>query len=225
MDKKKVIRRTVSLSADLHTRDGEGDDRGRYVEGYAILFDTPSNKLRTSRGEQVCEVIDRSAVTKELLDRSDIVLTMFHDENVILGRSINGEGTLSYEVDEKGVYFRCQVPNTSEGDKAYELTRRGDLRNMSFCFSTYYRDPEYVERGSEMLDGEATIVCRVKQVRGIYDFSLVTHPAYMGTSVEVRDLEQALIDDEEPEVEEAKEDNTGQLREMRAASSRKILDF
>ena len=47
----------------------------------------------------------------------------------------------------------------------------------------------------------------------------------MGTSVEVRDLEQALIDDEEPEVEETKEDNTGQLREMRAASSRKILDF
>jgi len=224
MNKNQVIRRTVSLSADLHTRDGEGDDAGRYIEGYAILFDTPSTPLVTRQGDVIREKISRSAVTKEVLDSSDIVLTMFHDFGTILGRSVNGEGTLKYEVDEKGVYFRCLVPNTADGDKAYELAKRGDIRNMSFAFSTYYRDSEYVERSTVMEGDVPCTLCTVKRVRGIHDFSLVAHPAYTETSVEARDLEQALIDDEEPEVEQ-KVDNTEQLREMRAASAKKISDF
>lgn len=224
MDKTQVIRRAVSLSADLHTRDVEGEDGGRYIEGYAILFDTPSTPLRTRSGDIVREQISRSAVTKEVLDNSDIVLTMFHDFDAILGRSINGEGTLQYEVDERGVYFRCRMPNTADGDKAYELAKRGDIRNMSFAFSTYYRDSEYVER-STVMDGDTpTILCTVKQVRGIHDFSLVTHPAYEETSVEARDLEQALVDDE-PEEVETREDNSEQLREMRASASKKIYDL
>lgn len=228
MKENQMIRRALNLSADLHIREaGEQDER--MIEGYAILFDSPSQVLLSDDGREVREVIDRGAVTRDLLDGSDIVLNMFHDNSLILGRSCKGQGTLSYEVDDRGVLMRCALPRTADGDKTYELIRRGDITGMSFCFSTYYHDGAYVERSAEDVDGKTHITCRVKRMTGIYDFSVVVHPAYADTSVEARELGFVLREEpdaepaEEPEVEEEKTDNSGQVREMRMKASEKIF--
>ncbi|MBO5246147.1 MAG: hypothetical protein J6B28_02680, partial [Eubacterium sp.] len=41
--------------------------------------------------------------------------------HLILARSKNGKGTLTYSVDDKGVYFEFEAPKTVDGDKALEL--------------------------------------------------------------------------------------------------------
>ena len=114
--------------AELRVREaGEGEAPSRTITGYAILFNTQSAPLWSDDEEEAREVIAPEAVTRELLDGCDIKMTMFHDRQLILARSKNGTGTLTYNVDERGVAFSFDAPNTADGDKALELVRRGDI--------------------------------------------------------------------------------------------------
>ena len=195
MDKKnKIIQRTIVTVSELCVREAaEGEAKSRIIDGYAILFNTPSAPFFQDEKREVREVIAPEAITREFLDKCDIKLTMFHDRQLILGRSNNGSGTLSYEVDEKGVKFTCEAPNTVDGDKALELVRRGDIAGCSFAFSTYYYDEEWVEhkieRDSTGFIHETYIV---RAVTGIYDFTLAADPAYPDTTVEAREFVESL---------------------------------
>ena len=166
------------------------------------------------RGE-AREVISRGAVTRELLDGCDIKMTMFHDRQLILARSNHGRGTLSYDVDGRGVSFSFDAPNTVDGDKAVELVRRGDISGCSFAFTTDYADDEDVER-SVVRDGSARKeTYTVKHIDGIYDFTLTPDPAYPSTFVENRELRELL--------ERRDDEARRQIGEMRAAASSKIF--
>lgn len=174
-------------SAGLHIREGESSE-GRTIEGYAILFDTPSAPFYEDEDEVVREVIDPSAITKELLDSSDIKFTLFHNRQLLLARSKRGSGTLSYSIDEKGVAFSFDAPKTADGDKALELVRNGVIDGCSFAFTTRYWDTGHVVRTKEIKEGKTHITCRVKTITGIYDMTLTPDPAYPDTSVEAREL-------------------------------------
>ena len=108
----------VHTPAELRIREaGEGEAPSRTITGYAILFNTQSAPLWSDDEEEAREVIAPEAVTRELLDGCDIKMTMFHDRQLILARSKNGTGTLTYSVDERGVAFSFDAPNTADGDK------------------------------------------------------------------------------------------------------------
>ncbi len=162
------------------------------------------------------EIIDSGAITRDVLDASDIKFTMFHDRQLILARSNKGTGTLSYSIDERGVRFEFDAPHTTDGDKALELVRRGDLSGCSFAFSTFYWDSDFVERTSEIKDGVNHITYRVKAVTGLYDFTLAADPAYPATSVEARELAQMLRPQQSP-------DTRSELQRMRAAAAAPLL--
>lgn len=171
-------------------KDADGGD-GRTIEGYAILFDTPSLPLWDDDTETAREIIDPAAVTKALLDTQDIKMTLFHNRELILARSNKGAGTLAYAVDEKGVRFAFDAPRTADGDKAVELVRRGDLAGCSFAFSTRYGDPEWVSRTTvPTADNRLETVFRVKKVEAVYDFTLAADPAYPETEAAVRELRE-----------------------------------
>ena len=109
-NKDTVISRMLHTVTDLRVREtAVGEVESRTITGYAILFDTPSAPLYSYDDEEAYEVIARGAVTKELLDGCDIKMTMFHNRQLILARSKNGKGTLSYGVDDKGVYFEFEL--------------------------------------------------------------------------------------------------------------------
>ncbi len=202
-----VVRREIfTPAASLKLRDGSGDAPSRVIEGYAIRFNEPSEVLGVSKdGTPWRETIAPEAVTRELLDSSDILMTLFHDPEQILARSRKGAGTLSYEVDREGVRFSFEAPRTAEGDKAVELVSRGELDGCSFAFSTRYGDPSCVSREkTDGPDGKKAGMCTVRKITGIYDFTITPCPAYPSTSVGNRDL-SAIIDDiapEEPEEEQ-----------------------
>ena len=219
-NKEQTITRMLHTVSQLRVREAkEGEKESRTITGYAILFNTPSAPLYDYDDEKAIEVIAPEAITKELLDGCDIKFTMFHDRQLILARSKNGSGTLTYTVDEKGVAFEFDAPNTVDGDKALELVRRGDISGCSFMFSTHYYDSAYVERDVKRMDGKTVITYTVKVVTGVYDFTLAADPAYPETSceAEARELIKELREPEKPKGEENKVRE--QVREMRRAAS------
>lgn len=227
-NKNELVRREVVVTcADLHVREAEGGAPSRTIVGYAILFNTPSAPLWSDEDEEAREIIAPEAITKELLDGCDIKFTMFHDRQLILARSKNGAGTLSYTVDEKGVAFEFEAPNTVDGDKALELVKRGDLAGCSFMFSTHYWDEAFVSRSVEVRDGRAYITYTVKAVTGVYDMTLAADPAYPETSVEAREFAHDLREAAKPETPQApavdKKKVNAQLREMRSAANTKVF--
>lgn len=222
-NKDAVINRILHTVTDLRVREApEGEAASRTITGYAILFGVPSAPLYDWEDEEAREVIAPEAVTKELLDGCDIKMTMFHDRQLILARSKNGAGTLKYGVDDKGVYFEFEAPNTVDGDKALELVRRGDISGCSFAFSTHYYDSAYVQRTVQRVDGKTIITYTVNVITGIYDFTLAADPAYPDTNceAEVRELIRELREQEQPDDKEEREKKVReQVREMRRAAT------
>ena len=225
-NKNQIIRRQMFTVASLQVREAaEGEAPSRIIEGYAILFNVPSAPLWADEDSEAREVIAAGAVTKELLDGCDIKMTMFHNRQLLLARSNKGTGTLTYEVDDKGVKFSFEAPNTVDGDKALELVRRGDIGGCSFAFTTRYYDDACVERSAKVVNGTTMITYTVKAVTGIYDFTITDNPAYPDTSVEAREFVAGLKAPETPEPEAPKDDTKmrEQLREMRCAANSKLF--
>ena len=221
-NKDTVVNRILHTITDLRVREAkEGEAASRTITGYAILFGVPSEPLYAYDDEEAREVIAPGAVTKELLDGCDIKMTMFHDRQLILARSKNGAGTLTYGVDDKGVYFEFEAPNTVDGDKALELVRRGDISGCSFAFSTHYYDSAYVSRDVQRVDGKTVITYTVNVITGIYDFTLAADPAYPDTNceAEARELVRELREQEEKPETKNTDKVREQVREMRRAAA------
>jgi hypothetical protein len=210
-----IRRESLTPASNLHIREKEDGTPSRTITGYAVLFNTLSEPLYQEDDFEVREMISHEAITQELLDNSDIKFTMFHDRTMILARSNKGSGTLSYAIDDKGVSFEFEAPNTNEGDKALELVRRGDLSGCSFAFATHYYDENCVTRTRQVVDGRTLITAKVNVITDIYDFTIAADPAYPDTSVEARQLIERTSD---PIAE-----STKQVKQMRSISPIKII--
>ena len=210
-------------NAELRIREAEGDAPSRTITGYAILFNTPSAPLWSDEDSEAREVIAPEAITKELLDGCDIKFTMFHDRQIILGRSNKGSGTLEYFVDEKGVGFSLELPDSPNGNEALSAVRRGDISGCSFAFTTRYWDSDFVERSAKVVNGSSEITYTVKAVTGVYDFTLAADPAYPDTSVEAREFTAGLRESTVPESQSDFEKIDKQMREMRRVASQKLI--
>lgn len=182
------------------SRDAEGN-LSREIEGYAIRFNEPSAPFAEDGNARVVEYISPEAVSADFLRSQDVKMTLYHDMHRLLARSKRGEGSLSYSVDDEGVKFRFTAPNTSDGDMALELVKRGDIDGCSFMFGTYYDDRDHVSREVRKgADGKKEIVYTVRKITGLYDFTLTPDPAYPSTSVNAAKRDLSEIDN--PETEE-----------------------
>lgn len=172
---KETIRRQYSLSADIIARGAEGS---RLIEGYAMVYEAESLPWPLDDDTYVVETIKTGAVADEVVSSSDIVLTMFHDQTILLGRSNHGSGTLTVKADERGLYFSCEMPATAEGDKALEAVRRGDIRGCSFIAAVEYGEP----RPAAVDDaGKIKRTAVVERVVEIFELTLTPAPAYPDT--------------------------------------------
>ena len=190
-------KRTIAVMADLHIREAASGEESRIIEGYALKFGVRS-RLLCDWWDYYYEQLEPGCVTREMLDRQDKKLTMFHDRQLILARSNKGVGTLSYEVDAVGVRFWAEMPHTVDGDKALELVQRGDIAGCSFCYSTDEGDSEnavsYERLKEKTENGEDILLRHVKRIDNVYDFTLATDPAFEQTTVSRREVEEAGVD-------------------------------
>ena len=183
----------------LQVREDENGQQSREVNGRAIVFGVRSVNLTPwSSTRVVYEVLEPGCLTQELINRSDVIYNLNHNSSVlnVLGRFRNSEkDTLKLELRADGVYNSCDLPQTTAANDALELIKRGDINGQSFAFEDDWEDTENgvsYERTNETIDGKEVWIRHVKKIIGLYDVSIVTHPAYEQTSVTTRENSEAI---------------------------------
>lgn len=165
-------------------------ENSRTIEGYAVVFNQRSVFLPDwNKGRMVEEVMMPGSITEELIAKSDVVANIDHDNRRMVARSVNGEGSLSLSLDEHGLKFSFEAPLTNDGETVLQGVRRGDFRGCSFAYTCDEDTGVHYEKNDK--DPRA-LVRYVDEVNGLYDVSVVIHPAYPQTNVDSR---SALLDD------------------------------
>lgn len=148
----------------------------RTIVGYAAKFDKWSDPIYGWFREK----INRGAFDN--CDMGDVVMCFNHDINNIMARSKSG--TLKLEVDEVGLRFEFEVPNTTCGNDMLELVKRGDVNQCSFTFCVESDAWVYADKENKLDCDERTIL----SISKLYDTSLVVYPAYPDTEASARSL-------------------------------------
>jgi len=148
----------------------------RTVEGYALVFNKESRNLGG-----FTEIIEKEAI-EGVLELSDILCLLNHnEERGVLARSKYGTGSLHLEIDEIGLKYRFDAPNTALGDELLEGLRRGDITTSSFAFT--------IENDSWEKRNDGTYLRRITKFKELFDVSPVYKEAYPDTSVALRKME------------------------------------
>lgn len=212
----KINKRSIGFGVQLKVREATEGSESRTIEGYILKFGVRS-RLLCDWWDDYYEVLEPGCITRETLDACDIILTMFHDRQLVLARSNQGTGTLNYEIDEVGVKFWADMPKTVDGDKALELVQRGDIAGCSFIYSTDESDSEnavsYERLDEKDKNGDDILLRHVKRIDAVYDFTLTTTPAYEQTEVTRREVEASGIAFDKPEREKPVEIDLAKKRE------------
>jgi len=159
-------------AADFEIRE---TDTGMQFSGYAAVFNSDSEPLPFT------ERIAPGAFRGSLRNRNDIKLLWNHDTGSVLGST--RAHTLRISEDERGLYVEADLANTSVGNDARELIKRGDVDSMSFGFT--------VPRGGDEWNSEGTV--RTLNMVSLHEVSIVSMPAYTATAgtTMVRGLDKA----------------------------------
>jgi uncharacterized protein len=172
----KLERRVVTTRLTLRAA-GAGDSGPGTLAGYAAKFNTLSQDLGGFK-EQLCDGSCgrsgcRGAFTRALEEKQDIRALFNHDPNMVLGRLKTG--TLKLRTDNTGLYFECQLPDTSIGRDVHTMVADGLVDQCSFAFK--------VADGGDEFSGGKTQSVRTVHDLNLFDVSAVTYPAYLDTSV------------------------------------------
>lgn len=168
--------RSVAAPVEIR-REQRADGQGEQVTlvGYAAVYNE-----ETSIGGWFREVIRPGAFDRAVREGQDVRALFNHDANHVLGRSKSG--TLRMESDAKGLRVEIDLPDTQMGRDVLKSVERGDVDGQSFAFRVVREawdetDPDDPLR--ELMD------------LNVSDVSVVTYPAYEGTSIAKRSLEEA----------------------------------
>jgi HK97 family phage prohead protease len=149
------------------------DDDAIRVAGYAAVFGEEADI-----GGYFTEVIERGAFANAIERGDDVVFLVNHD-GLPLARTRSG--TLRLSEDERGLYMETELdPNDPDVRAIVPKMKRGDLDKMSFAFVPDRQ--EWDESG----DKPKRIIRDVR----LHDVAIVTTPAYDGTEIGLRSLEQ-----------------------------------
>lgn len=161
----------------------------RLVEGYASVFNSRSKDLGG-----FTEIIDPSAF-EGVIERSDVLALLNHDQDRgVLARSRKGVGSLTLNIDERGLHYSFDAPHTALGNELIEGLKRGDISTSSFAFTVSG------ERWDKDEDGR--YVRTITQIDKLYDVSPVYNEAYEDTTVALRSLDAIRAEEEKEEVED-----------------------
>ena len=152
--------------------DAPADGQPMLIEGYFVVFDQPYYI------DDFCEeVIDRHAFDDA--DLSDVRALIDHNPRLCLGRRNENVQTLTFDIDEIGVYGRIQVnPDDSDALSLRARVLRRDVDQASFGFEE--SSVEY----TDLPDGRVRRT--VRAISKLWELSVCTFPAYEQTTVSAR---------------------------------------
>lgn len=156
------------------------DKESRHVSGYGAVFNSESSDLG------FIEIIQPGAIDEDTIKRSDIFATVNHDRDKILARSKNGQGSLLLTIDNVGLKYDFDAPNTTLGDDLLEYLKRGDMDSSSFAFSLDKDDPT-----AQTWEKRNGVVYRtINHIDRLYDVSCVWSPAYPNATCQLRNKKE-----------------------------------
>ena len=147
------------------------DNDSRILSGYAAVFNSESKDLGG-----FTEMISPTAF-EGVIERSDVFAVLDHDRNKVLARSKMGKGSLELNIDEKGLQFRFESPNTTLGNDVLSMVKRGDLTDASFCFT--------VEDESWQKREDGSYLRTINKIGDLFDVSVCYNGAYPESYTEV----------------------------------------
>lgn len=171
----------VTRSYTATFRASEEEEQRGVIEGTPIVFNQDTT-IRDWAGEFIERIVPGALKNT---DMKDVRLFVNHDTNKIaLARSKNGNGTMSFKVDDEGVHMRAvlDVDNNAEARSLYSAVQRGDMDGMSFMFRIGGED-------WTNLDDEIPIRT-ITEISIIHEVSVVNFPAYKQTTVSARSSEE-----------------------------------
>ena len=147
----------------------------RTVTGYAALYNTRSVDLGGFE-----EVLEPGCFDEAMANNPDVFALFNHDPDSILARSTSG--TLRLSLDDKGLAYSFEMPNTTIGNDLSVLMERGDIRGSSFAFVT--------GKAEFRSDDNGKSVRHVSKIASIHDVSVVSTPAYPKASAAIRSFKR-----------------------------------
>jgi HK97 family phage prohead protease len=160
-------RRTLAIAPELRA-----DDNGKTVKGYAAVFNEPADI-----GGSFREVVAPGAF-KGSLD-NDVRALVDHDSGRVIGRTKSG--TLRMKEDSHGLAVEIDLPDTTDGRDLAVSLERGDISGMSFGFRVTHDE----------WDETSEPPTRTIRAVELFEVSAVAFPAYEGTDIALRSLEDA----------------------------------
>ncbi|MQS88278.1 HK97 family phage prohead protease [Lactobacillus salsicarnum] len=170
VNKIKEIRVASNSDFKLEKR---AESNGNNLSGYAIIFDQPSEDLGG-----FIEYVDRSAL--DGVDLSKVQLLYNHNWDNILART--DSSTLSLQVDDRGLFFNAQIPDTTLGNDVSENVRNGNLKGCSFGFTI--RNDSWQNTTSD------TAIRHITEIDDLFELSITPMPAYQETTVSKPSLDK-----------------------------------
>lgn len=154
-------------NSDVKTDDNSAD---KIISGYAIVFNEPSRDLGGFK-----EIITPEAL--DGVDFKNVYMLNNHDYSQVLA-SVKA-GTLELKTDDKGLYFKATMPNTSYANDVYQQIKSGNVDSCSFGFDT----DDDTDAWSK--DDSGNVTRTINKVKDLFDVSVVAVPAYDDTNVNV----------------------------------------
>lgn len=152
----------------------QNDENKMIIEGYAVVFDSPSHPIY---GEWI-EYVDRNAFNG--CEMKDVVLRYNHkDSYPIMARTKNN--SLQLIVDDRGLKIIAELIDTASNRDLYKSIIKKLVDKMSFRFSVARDDWDY---------STTPITRRILSFDKIFDVSVVDEPAYEATEVYARSKEE-----------------------------------
>jgi uncharacterized protein len=161
-----------------------GSSSNPQISGYAAVFNSPTT-ITQRDGSSFRERIRRGAFSRAIREKHDCVCLFNHSNDFILGRV--SAGTLRLRQDDRGLFYECDMPDTTLGRYLRESIKRKDVRGCSFAFAVREDGQEWSEEQDER--GQRFVQRDITDISELIDVSPVTHPAYDTTEVSARTLE------------------------------------
>lgn len=205
-------KRNEFRSIRLETRVDEKQEGGKklVLRGYPILFNTETKIFDFWYGE-IRETILPTAL--EGTNLNDVYLVGGHQvtpEKVLARNNIN----MRMEVDETGLFFEAELPNTQYARDIYNLVESGLVDGMSFGFTC-----------SDEVN-EATGIRTITHIDELYEITITPFPAYKEASViaqrQQADKEQKKADEEKAKAEAEERAEQERLEAERKSKQEKL---
>lgn len=168
-----IERRFAEIPVALLRSEDKEEPKNK-IEGYAAVFESRSADLGG-----FTEIIHKKAF--DAVIGHDVRGLINHDPSKLIGRT--SSGTMQLSVDERGLKYVIDLPDTQEARDLRHLMERGDIDGSSFGFV-----PD--EDEWELDDESGAITRHIKSIRSLLDVGPVTYPAYNATEATMRSLNE-----------------------------------